>query len=115
MEKLTRSLSVTLDAIREYEYDESFMGRLYAGDSPIKGMHPKRLVGDISELRDLGYLKVFVYRGMADSFSLTALGRDYRRNRALDALRAVGRYAFQLLVGASGGAVALLLGRLLGQ
>lgn len=115
MEKLTRSLAITLDAIRGYEYDGAFMGRLYAGESPVKGMHPKRIIGDISELQELGYLKVFVYHGVADSFSLTALGRDYRRNRALDALRATGRYAFQLLVGASGGAVALLLGRLLGQ
>lgn len=115
MEKLTRSLAVTLEAIRGYEHDESFMRRLYAGESPVEGMHPKRLVGDISELRDLGYLKVFVYNGVADSFSLTALGRDYRRNRALDALRVAGRYAFQLLVGASGGAAALLLDKLLGQ
>lgn len=115
MPKLTKSLAETLDALRPFEGDEAFMQKVYEAESPIDGMSARRLVTDIGELQTLGYLKVFQYAGKADSFDLTSLGRDYRRNRIEEVAKTVGRYAFQFLVGASGGAVVLLLGKLLEQ
>lgn len=115
MEKLTKSLAETLDAIKPFEGDEAFMKELVEQRSPLPGYTPSRLLGDIAELEQHGMLKVFVYHKVPNCFDLTSSGRDYRRNRALDVAKAIGRYAFQLLVGASGGLVVLVVGRLLGQ
>lgn len=115
MPKLTKSLAETLDALRPFDGDEAFMQKINEAESPIAGMSARRLVADMGELQTLGYLKVFQYAGKADSFDLTSLGRDYRRNRIEEIAKTAGRYVFQLLVGASGGAVVLLLGKLLEQ
>lgn len=103
---------MTLDAIRPFEGEESFMAAIRREESPVPGYSARRLAHDIAELEREGMLDVFVYDGIPDSFDLTAAGRDYRRNRALDVLRAIGRHAFQLLLGASGGLVVWLLTRL---
>lgn len=113
MPKLTKSLADTLAAIAPYENDQDFMRRLCEHSSPVRGLTPERLASDIKELEDLGYVKVFLFQRKPDSFRLTAAGRDYRRNRAADVAKTVLSYAFQLLVGASGGLVVLLLGKLL--
>lgn len=115
MPRLTRSLRKALRAIAPYDGDENFMPTLASGVSPIEGYPARRLAHDIGELRDLGMLTVVKRNGEVDSFDLTAAGRDYRSNRALDALKVVCRYLFQLLVGASGGLVVLLASRALGQ
>lgn len=113
MPRLTKSLAETLAAITPYENDSDFMKQLYEQQSPVGGLPPERVASDMRELKDLGYLELFQYHGKIDSFRLMAAGRDYRRNRIGEVAKAVLRYAFQLLVGASGGLVVLLLGRLL--
>ena len=113
--RLSRSLAKTLAAIKPYDGDEEFMRELLSQRSPIEGYSPKRLVHDIGELQDKGMLRIFVFNGKPDSFDLTSEGRDYRRNRMVDVAKIVGKQAFQLLVGASGGLVVLLVGRALGQ
>lgn len=113
MPKLTKSLAETLAAITPYENDPDFMRRLCDHPSPVGGLPPERVASDMRELKDLGYLELFRFQGKIDSFRLLAAGRDYRRNRLGEVAKAVLRYAFQLLVGASGGLVVLLLGRLL--
>ena len=115
MKKLTRSLAETLEAISTYEGDERFMSDIYDQRSPISEIPPKRLVNDMADLEKLGMVRLFRHGGTIQWFDLTADGRDYRRNRFLESAKTVGRYAFQLLVGASGGLVVLLVGRLLGQ
>lgn len=115
MPKLTKSLARTLDALKPYEGDEAFMRKVNDGESPIDGTSARRLVVEMGELQTLGYIKVFQYAGKADSFDLTSQGRDYRRNRICDIARTASRYALQLLVGASGGLVVLLVGKALGQ
>ena len=113
MPKLTKSLAETLAAITPYENDSDFMKQLYEQQSPVGGLTPERVASDMRELKDLGYLELFQYQGKIDSFRLLAAGRDYRRNCIGEVAKTVLRYAFQLLVGASGGLVVLLLGRLL--
>ena len=113
MPKLTKSLAETLAAITPYENDSDFMKQLYYHPSPVSGIPPERVASDMRELKDLGYLELFQHQGKVDSFRLLAAGRDYQRNRLGEVAKAVLRYAFQLLVGASGGLVVLLLGRLL--
>lgn len=113
MPKLTKSLAETLAAITPYENDSDFMKQLYEQQSPVGGLPPERVASDMRELKDLGYLELFQYQEKIDSFRLLAAGRDYRRNRIGEVAKTVLRYAFQLLVGASGGLVVLLLGRLL--
>lgn len=115
MEKLTKSLAETLDAIKPFDGDEAFMKELVGQRSPLPGYTPNRLLHDIAELEQHGMLKVFVYRKVPSCFDLTSAGRDYRRNHALEVAKSVGRYTFQLLVGASGGVVVLLASKLLGQ
>ena len=106
-------LAETLAAITPYENDSDFMKQIYEQQSPVGGLPPERVASDMRELKDLGYLELFQYQGKIDSFRLLAAGRDYRRNRIGEVAKTVLRYAFQLLVGASGGLVVLLLGRLL--
>ena len=113
MPKLTKSLAETLAAITPYENDSDFMKRLYEHQSPVGELPPERVASDMKELKDLGYLELFQYQGKIDSFRLLAAGRDYRRNRVGEVAKAFLGYVFQLLVGASGGLVVLLLGRLL--
>lgn len=113
MQKLTSSLARTLKAIEPFDHDESFMRTIYDHQSPIPGLSPERLVSDLGELQELGFVKVFKYEGRVDSFFITSAGRDYRRNRISDISKSIARYAFQLLVGAIGGLVVFLIGNLL--
>ena len=115
MPKISHSLVKTLDAIRPYDGDADFMSALVSEKSPIDGYSPKRLVHDIGELQEAGMLKVFIYNGVPDSFDLTAAGRDYHRNRAVEVASAIGGVALQMLVGASGGLVVFALGKVLGS
>lgn len=115
MEKLTRSLARTLAAIRPYEGDEDFMRKILAKESPIDGYPVRRLAEEVGELQRLGYVDVEVYYGRPIAFDLTSKGRDYRRNRVLGVAKTAMSHVFQLLMGASGGLVVFILGRLLAQ
>ena len=115
MPKLSHSLLETLDAIKPYDGADGFMPLLYAQKSPIEGLSARRLAHDIAELRDAGMLELFIHNGVADSFDLTAAGRDYRRNRSLEIMKAVGKFVTQAIAGASGGLVVFIAGKLLGQ
>lgn len=112
MTKLTPSLAATLDALQPFDGDEEFMVKIYAGESPIEGYSARRLVHDVAELQRAGMLEVFEYDGKADSFDLTAEGRDYRHNRRVAVLMAVGRHVFELVMGATGGLVVWALTQL---
>lgn len=112
MAKLTWSLERTLEAIKPFDGEPSFMTDIVNEKSPIPGYSARRLAHDVSELQRRGMLEVFMYAGKPECFDLTAEGRDYRHNRIVSIAAAVGKGVLELLIGASGGAVVWLLTRL---
>lgn len=107
--RLTHTLAKTLRAIRRFDGDEGFMADLVAQKSPVEGYAPRRLVHDIGELQREGMLTIEEFQGQYMCFDLTAKGRDYSRNRVIEAFKVVGRLLLQFFMGASGGFVVWLL------
>lgn len=114
MERLTPSLSKTLKELGKFDGDKEFAKRLNKDESPIPGFSTGRLSVDMADLADLGYIELFWVDCQLDCFLLTAKGRDYQHNCALDTVKQILERLFQLLLGVSGGLVVYLLGKLLG-
>lgn len=67
------------------------------------------------ELQDAGMLYLKLLGDGDFRFVLTSSGACYFRDSKIEVAKTVGKYLFQLLVGASGGLVVLLVSRALGQ
>lgn len=115
MQRLTKSLRLTLAALAPYDADPAFGKALSEGASLVSGITPYRLLADIRDLQDAGMLKIIPVGRKIDCIVLTAAGRDYFRNSKWEVAKTVASYAFQLLVGASGGLAALFASQLLFQ
>lgn len=115
MAKLTRSLRETLRGVAPYDGDPAFGDAIMEQRSLVPGIGPYRLINDLADLEETGYVKIVRKGRRVESVCLRAAGRDFSRNPRTEAIKAVGRYLFQFLVGTSGGLAALLVSRLLFQ
>lgn len=114
IERIPRDLMLTFDAIRPYEFDESFFDRLGSGDVDVRGLSRERVMRDIAFLQDRGALVLIDVHGYGRHFALTPEGREYRREIAIETVSVVGRSVAQLATGACGGLAVFLLSRFLG-
>lgn len=113
IERIPRDLMLTFDAIKPYEFDETFFTRLGNGEISIRGLSPERVIQDIRFLRDRGALEFIDVPMYGRHFVLTPEGREYRREIRIERFAALGRAAIQLAAGACGGLVVFLLGHLM--
>lgn len=83
-------------------------------DIESMGMSSRQFLSYLSELARLGLLKSEKYEDGDKGVLLSSLGACYFRESKIEVAKAVGKYAFQFLVGTSGGLAALFIQRMLG-
>lgn len=114
MKKLNPKLRNALAVVSPYSDKTGLIPAMRSGALNMRGMSYNELLAYIEELEDIGMLKIVE---AADDLSdlvliLTSEGASYFRQSKLEVLRSIGRYLFQLLLGASGGLVVWILGTL---
>lgn len=111
MVRLNRRLLLALDLVSPHNCQPDVLRWLDGVDR--HGMGLMEVAGYLHELEALGMAEVVPNDDGSDyTVILASTAVEYRRERVADHLRTVGRAAFQLLMGASGGAVVWLLTRL---
>ena len=113
--RLNAELKDMLEKLEPYQFDEDFMFDLEENAQSLFHMHPMQVTNDIRELEHAGYVRV--YRGdnfTKMHFAITSDGRCYKKLLRRHILETCFYWIGNLIIGASGGAIALMLASLIG-
>lgn len=110
MRKLNRYQAKTIKMLSKHDHEEAFGSRLRDGAIDTDGLTTQQVATCLGELKAQGLIRVVYNEDKTDfSVSVSSDGLAYASSRRLEILKTIGKYAFQLLVGASGGLVVLLV------
>lgn len=114
MVKLNSRLEKALRIVEPFNCKPDLKAAITSQNVDMRGLTMREFAAYLEELEAMGLIKVFINEDSSDfSVKLSSDAASYFHDSLIERAKAVGRYAFNLLVGASGGVVVLVAERFL--
>ena len=114
MAKLNSRLEKALRIVEPFNCKPDLKAAIASQNVDMRGLTMREFAIYLEELEAMGLIKVFINEDSRDfSVRLSSDAASYFDDSLIERIKADGRYAFNLLVGASGGVVVLVAERLL--
>ena len=114
MLKLNSKLEKTLKIVSPYNCRPNLKASIKSSNANMHGLSFVELGIYLEELKDMGLVTIDIDEEARDlTVMLSSDAASYSKDMLLERVKTAARYAFQLLVGASGGVVVIAIEHLL--